>query len=123
MTKTVAQAHGPICLLLLFFGVVYAITLDSHGMFIWDEAEYASLARSVLRGEGFAISGTPNPLRPPVLPLAAAVSMLLCNSSRDIVLKLPNMFLSLLALFLVYWCARTQFGSVTGCVAAALLGL
>jgi 4-amino-4-deoxy-L-arabinose transferase-like glycosyltransferase len=122
-TKTLAQAYGPIFLLLLFFGALYATTLDSHGMFIWDEAEYASLARSVLRGEGFAISGVPNPLRPPVLPLTAAVSMFVCNSSREVVLKLPNIFFSLFALCIVYWCARTQFGSVTGCVAAALLGL
>lgn len=123
MADNALCAHGPIVLVLVFFGTLYATTLDSHGMFVWDEAEYASLARSVLRGEGFAISGTPNPLRPPVVPLAAAGSMLLAGSQRDLVLKVPNLVFSLLALFIVYWSARAEYGRLTGVVAAALLGL
>ena len=42
MTKTLAHTYGPILVLLVLFGVVYATTLDSQRMFIWDEAEYAS---------------------------------------------------------------------------------
>ena len=71
----------PVVALLLFFGIVYATILDSYGMFMWDEAEYASIARSVAQGQGFAISGHPNPLRPPVLPLAGAASMILAGNS------------------------------------------
>lgn len=123
MAERVVRAHGPIVLLLVCLGVLYAATLDANGMFVWDEAEYASLARSVVRGEGFAISGVPNPLRPPVVPLAAAGSMLLVRSERDLVLKFPNLFFGLLAVFVVYWSARTEYGHLAGIVAGALLGL
>jgi 4-amino-4-deoxy-L-arabinose transferase-like glycosyltransferase len=115
--------HGPILLLLVFFGAVYAMTLNSNGMFMWDEAEYASLGRSLVRGEGFAISGKPNSLRPPVLPLAAAASMLLCRSSQDAVVKLPHLVFSLLALYIVYYCAMTAYDRTTGLVAATFLGV
>jgi hypothetical protein len=35
--------RSAILLLLVFFGAVYATTLNSYGMFMWDEAEYALL--------------------------------------------------------------------------------
>jgi hypothetical protein len=41
--------HGDILPLLIFFSGVYATPLNSHGMFMWDEAEYASRARLVAR--------------------------------------------------------------------------
>lgn len=118
--------RSAILLLLVFFGAVYATTLNSYGMFMWDEAEYASLARSVVRGEGFTISGEPNSLRPPVLPLAAAASMLLYSGGQntvDTIVKLPNLAFSLLALFVVYWCATTVYEQMTGLVAATFLGV
>ena len=121
--QAIVIQHGAILLLLIFFGAVYAMTLNSQGMFMWDEAEYASLGRAVTRGEGFAISGKPNLLRPPVLPLAAAASMLLCGSGRDLVVKLPNLAFSLLALLVVYLCVMTEFDRTTGLVAAAFLGM
>jgi 4-amino-4-deoxy-L-arabinose transferase-like glycosyltransferase len=121
--RTFVREHGALFLLLLFFGVLYSTSLTAYGMFVWDEAEYASLGRSVLRGEGFSISGRPNTFRPPLLPLSAAASMFLCNSSKDVIVRLPSLFFSLLLLFVVYWCVKTQFDRATGCVAAALLGL
>jgi len=69
----------------LFFGFVYLGTIDSYGMFMWDEAEYACLARSISRGQGFSISGKPDPLRPPILPLTGAAVISLsagCFSDR-----------------------------------------
>ncbi len=117
------KEHGAILLLLLFFGALYSTTLTAYGMFVWDEAEYASLGRSVLRGEGFTINGKPNSFRLPLLPLSAAASMLLLHSTRDVVVRLPSLFFSLLTLFVVYWCVKTQFDRTTGVVAAALLGL
>jgi len=77
----------------------------------------------VVRGEGFTISGKPNSLRPPVLPLAAAASMLLCGGSQDTIVKLPNLAFSLLALFIVYWCATTVHDQMTGLAAATFLGV
>jgi 4-amino-4-deoxy-L-arabinose transferase-like glycosyltransferase len=118
--------QSAILLLLVFFAVVYATTLNSYGMFTWDEAEYASLARSVVRGEGFTISGEPNPLRPPMFPLAAAVSLLLCGGGQntvDTIVKLPSLAFSLLTLFVVYWCATTVYEQMTGLVAATFLGV
>ena len=114
---------GAVIALLSFFGIVYARTLNSGGMFRWDEAEYASIGRSVLRGDGFAISGKPNPLRPPVLPLAGAASMRLAGSTADEVVKRPTLGFSLLALLVVYACAATVYGWETGLAAASLLGV
>ena len=121
--RTIGREHGAIFLLLLFFGVMYSTTLDSYGMFVWDEAEYASLGRSVVRGEGFLLNGKANAFRLPLLPLSAAASMLLFNSSSDVVLRFSTIPFSLLALFIVYWFVKTQFDRTTGFVAAALLGL
>jgi len=121
--SAMVREHGAIFLLLLFFGVLYATTLRAHGMFIWDEAEYASLGRSVLRGEGFSISGRPSSFRLPLVPLSAAASMALFNSTNDIIVRLPGLFFSLLTLFLVYWCVKTQLDRLTGLVAATLLGI
>ena len=121
--RAIIREHGAILLLLLFFAVLYSTTLNSYGMFVWDEAEYASLGRSVLRGEGFSLSGRPNSFRLPLLPLSAAASMLLLDSTKDVIVRLPGLFFSLLALFVVYWCVKTQFEHTTGIVAAALLGL
>jgi 4-amino-4-deoxy-L-arabinose transferase-like glycosyltransferase len=121
--RALLRKHGAILLLLFFFGALYATILGSYGMFIWDEAEYASLGRSLLRGEGFTLSGTSNSFRPPLLPLAAAAGMFLLHSTKDVMVRLPGLFFSLLTLFAVYWWTKTQFDRTTGIVAAALLGL
>jgi 4-amino-4-deoxy-L-arabinose transferase-like glycosyltransferase len=122
-TKNFFREHGAILFLLLFFGVLYGTTLDSYGMFVWDEAEYAVLGRSVLRGEGFSLNGQPNSFRLPLVPLSAAASMLLLNSNADVIVRLPNLVYSLLALLIVYWCVKTQFDRTIGIVAATILGL
>jgi 4-amino-4-deoxy-L-arabinose transferase-like glycosyltransferase len=114
----------PIVALLLLFGILYSTTLDSYGMFMWDEAEYASIARSFLRGDGFTISGEPNPLRPPILPLAGAATMWLYREqSDDQVLRITMSGLALLALLCVYAFARAAYDRTTAFIAAALLGL
>src|SRR5262245_47305993 len=117
------ERHGGILLLLIFFGVLYATTLNAYGMFIWDEAEYASLGRSLMRGQGFSISGVPNSFRPPLLPFVAAVDMFLLNSTNDTIVRLPALFFSLMTLFAVYWLTKTHFDRTTGIVAAFLLGV
>jgi 4-amino-4-deoxy-L-arabinose transferase-like glycosyltransferase len=109
--------------LLVLFGGLYASTLNSYGMFMWDEAEYASIARSVARGEGFSIGGHPNSLRPPLLPLAVAATMLLSHSHKDTVLKSVTLAFALLTLFVVYWCVTLECDRPTGLVAASFLGL
>jgi len=116
--------HWPIVVLLALFAILYSFSLNSYGMFLWDEAEYASIGRSVLRGHGFGISGEPNSLRPPILPLAGALSMLLSgNETDDSVLRGTACGFALLALLCVYGFAAAAVDRTTGLVAAALLGI
>lgn len=118
------QEYWPVLALLLFFGVLYSFTLDSYGMFLWDESEYASLGRSVLRGQGFEISGMPNKLRPPLLPLTGAAGMWLFGGRwDDSILRGAACAWALLALLCVYLFGTASFDRTTGFVAAFLLGI
>ena len=122
--RRLVAGHWPIGVLLALFGILYSFGLNSYGMFMWDEAEYASIGRSVLRGQGFGISGVPNSLRPPILPLAGAAGMWLFGTqSDDSVLRGTACGFALLALFCVYGFAAAAFDRTTGLVAAALLGI
>lgn len=120
----VIRAHWPVIALLALFGILYSFSLNSYGMFLWDEAEYASIGRSVLRGQGFAISGVPNKLRPPILPLAGAASMFLFGvESGDSVLRATACGFALLALLIVYGFGAAAYDRATGLIAAGLLGI
>lgn len=121
--RTAVMRSAPAVVLLVAFAVLYATTLSSYGMLMWDEAEYASIGRSVLHGEGFAISGRPNALRPPVLPLAAAASMLLSRRQTDVIVKLPSVGFALLALWIIYAGTARHFDRTTGLAAAFCLGV
>lgn len=121
--KRFLWTHAPFAALLVLAGVLYASTLNAYGMLMWDEAEYASIGRSVLRGEGFAIDGRPNPLRPPVVPLGVTASMWVSGRGTDTVAKCSTLAFALLALTVVYVCATTAYDRFTGLVAAALLGI
>jgi 4-amino-4-deoxy-L-arabinose transferase-like glycosyltransferase len=118
-----AAARVVVALLFAMFGIVFARSLDSYGMLMWDEAEYATLGRSVVRGEGFSIGGQPNALRPPVLPLAGAASLWLSGESTDHVVKRPLVLFALLAMGVVYAAASLHFGRATAAVTAACLGM
>jgi 4-amino-4-deoxy-L-arabinose transferase-like glycosyltransferase len=119
-----ALGHWPIVALLVLFGILYSFSLNSYGMLMWDEAEYASNGRSLQHGQGFSISGTPNPLRPPILPLAGAAGMFLFGEqSGDLVLRGTAGVLALLVLLGVYCLGAAGFDRTTGLVAAALLGI
>jgi 4-amino-4-deoxy-L-arabinose transferase-like glycosyltransferase len=120
----VLRAQWPAVALLVLFGILYSFSLNSYGMFLWDEAEYASIGRSVLQGRGFTVSGVPNKLRPPLLPLAGAAGMfLLGEQSDDSVLRKTACGFALLALLIVYGFAAAAYGRTTGFLAAALLGI
>lgn len=113
--------HFGLLLLLTAAAFTYASTLSSYGMFMWDEAEYASIARSLLRDEGFAIGGQPNALRPPVLPLAGAASMWLTGSANDASAKYATLVFALLALTIVYAATAVSYDKPTAVAAALLL--
>lgn len=123
-TRELVARHWSIIALLALFGIIYGASLNSYGMFLWDESEYASIARSVLQGHGFAIVDTPNALRPPILPLAGAVSMLLTGDQfDDASLRKVAYVFALLALLCVYGFATAAVDRTAGLVAAALLGI
>lgn len=115
------RRHGAALLLLVAAAAVYASTLSSFGMFTWDEAEYAALSRSLLRGEGFHIGGAPNALRPPLLPLAGAASMWLRGEVNDRSAKEASVALALVALALVYAITSAALDRSTALFAAFLL--
>jgi 4-amino-4-deoxy-L-arabinose transferase-like glycosyltransferase len=120
----IVQRNWLVVPLLVLFGVLYSVTLNSYGMFLWDESEYASIGRSVLRGQGFAIAGLPNELRPPFLPLAGAAAMWLFGGQwDDSILRGTACALALLALLCVYSFGATRSDRTTGLVAAFLLGI
>jgi 4-amino-4-deoxy-L-arabinose transferase-like glycosyltransferase len=118
---TWTRRHGAALLLLVAAAAVYMSTLSSFGMLGWDEAEYATLARSFLRGEGFTIGGDLNALRPPLLPLAGAASMWLRGDMSDRSAKVASVVLALLALEVVFVVATAAFDRTIGVFAAFLL--
>lgn len=115
------RCHGGALVLLAAAAGIYGQTLSSFGMFMWDEAEYATIGRSLLRGEGFAINGRASLLRPPLLPLAGAASMWLCGAEDDHTVKLATVALTLIALAVVYAVTSAALDRVTGLFAAFLL--
>ena len=124
LSRGLVVDQWPIVALLVLFGILYSFGLNSYGMFLWDEAEYASIGRSVLHGQGFAISSVPNKLRPPILPLAGAAGLFLFGEqSGDLVLRGVAGGFALLALLCVYGFTTASFDQTTGFAAAALLGI
>jgi len=122
--RALLQRHWPILALLSFFAILYSTAIGAYPMFMWDEAEYATLSRSIVNGHGFAISDVPKPLRPPVLPLAGAASMLLTREQfDDNALRASEIPFALLALMAVYAFAAVDRNRTTGFLAAALLGV
>ncbi len=111
----------PLALLLGLAGLAYAQSLGAYGMLSWDEAEYASLARSLLRDDRYAICGRPQALRPPLLPLAGAASLWLAGRQDDRILKRASVAWALLALAVVYAAAAAAYDRTTALIAAALL--
>ncbi|MGH7790215.1 MAG: glycosyltransferase family 39 protein [Candidatus Binatia bacterium] len=121
-----ALQHGlagrwPIALLLLVCALAYARTLGAYGMLMWDEAEYATLARSLARGDGYAIAGRPQALRPPLLPFAGAAGLWVAGAGDDRFVKVASLAFALLAIAVVYAAAARAYDRTTGLVAAALL--
>jgi hypothetical protein len=108
--------------LLALLGSVYSSWHGALGMLTWDEAEYAGLGRSVLRGEGFALGGQPGTLRPPLLPLSAAASFALAGAPTDRAAKAAVLAWALVALGVVASVFAGAFDRATGLLAAAFLG-
>lgn len=115
-------ASIPVVAVLAVFGAAYSFTNPPHRMLMWDEAEYASIGRSIARGDGYAMNATPNSLRPPVVPIAAAAGIAI-GGPGDAPLRWVSLTFALFALLTTYWCAARAYGPSTGVVAAVILGL
>ncbi|MCP4378365.1 MAG: hypothetical protein GY794_19590 [bacterium] len=122
MLKLLHQ-YASILLIIGLFGVLYTSTIDSHGVFMWDEAEYASIGRSVLDGAGFSIDGRANALRPPLLPLAGSTAILVSGSTDDVTLKYMVVLFALLGLALLYHSVRLAHAEGAALLAVIILGL
>ena len=112
------KRHLPFLLLLLVFGFLYFRTTPSHGGFVWDEAEYALLARNIARGQPYESS-----FRPPLVPLTAATIIKATGETREAVLKTPIVLFALLGITMVYGFVSKKFDTTTGLAAAGFLGL
>ena len=121
--RALLARHGAVLLLVLLLVAAYETATPRAGMFQWDEAEYATLGRSLLRGEGFSIAGEPNYYRLPVVPAGAAIAMGITGSSDDRVVARATLAFAALALVIVYAFARAEHGAAAGVAAAAFLGV
>lgn len=115
--------HTPAMLLLLALGTFLAIHISSFEMLVWDEAEYAAIGRSAARGEGFRIGNEINLVRPPVLPLSVAASLLLFGEGGDAVAKIPSIVYTLLLTALTYWAVSREYGRDPGLAAAVAVSV
>ncbi len=112
------KQHRSALLLLALFGWLYWGTLGSHGMFMWDEAEYAALGRNIQRGDPYSIS-----LRPPLLPLCVSAVLELSGRGDDKTAKIPVLFFALVTLGLAYGFCLKRYDRATAVGALAFLGL
>lgn len=112
------KRHLPFLLLLVVFSFLYFRTTSSHGGFVWDEAEYAVLARNIARGEAYESS-----FRPPLVPLTVAAFLTATGETQEAALKTPIVMFALLGLSLVYGFVNKRFDTTTGLAAAGFLGL
>lgn len=114
-------AHWPLAVLLIAAAIVYRASLGAYGMLMWDEAEYASLARSLARGAGYLGAGGAEALRPPLLPLAGAAAITVAGAADDRAVGSASIALALFALAIVYAAAAIAYDRATAVLAAGLL--
>ncbi len=121
--RALIARHWPLLVVLAAATALYAQTRERSDMFMWDEAEYACLARSLARGDGFALSARPNHYRLPVLPLTAAASIAVAGRADDAVLTRASLAFAVLALAIVYAAVAAEHGRWTAALAAAILAV
>ncbi len=109
-----------VIVLLVLLGGFFFSNLGAYKMFMWDEAEYASIARSVLRGDGYALNGAAQTGRLPVYPLSVAVAFALFGVSYETT-KISGIMFALLSIFAVYFFVRKYADKKTALVCGVLL--
>jgi len=109
--------------ILIIFTLLYSLSLDSYGMFMWDEAEYATIGRSIYRGEGYTISGEEQFLRPPILPLMISLTIAITHSTNDTIVKIPILISAVTCILAVYFSVKYLVDKKTAILSAILLGI
>ncbi len=115
------RKHKLFILLLFVFGFFYFQNLGAYHMFMWDEAEYASLGRSLVTDQTYNINNHPHALRPPALPLLNAVSFSIFGVG-DASSKIPIVLLALLSLCVIYFVMFKEFNEKIALASSFFLG-
>ena|GEM_PF-2093618 len=113
----------PLLVVLSIFGLMCCWNINARETLIWDEAEYASLGRSIARGDGYQISGQSNSIRPPLWPASIAAVMTATGSQGIGAAKATTILYALLAIVVVYWVVWLECGVGPAIVAACSLAL
>lgn len=114
---------APLAAVLVPLAAVLLLNLGAFEMLIWDEAEYASLGRSLARGEGYRIGAEVNVLRPPALPLSVAASLLVFGDGSELAAKIPTIVFTLLLVAAVYVFVLAACGPVAAVAAAVAVAV
>ena len=93
---------APLSGLLVVFAALCYSNLGAFDMLMWDEAEYASIGRSLARGEGYRIGAETNVIRPPVMPVSIAAGLLLFGDESDLDAKALLPLYALFTIAVVY---------------------
>ncbi|MBW6451237.1 MAG: glycosyltransferase family 39 protein [DPANN group archaeon] len=115
--------HKEILFLLFFFGYIYFSTISSYGMFMWDEAGYANIGKSMYEDFEFAQNGQIETGRNYGFPLLIATSFFIFGDTTDTVAKMSVLFSSLLTIFVVYFFVRRIINKNTAILSAFILGI
>lgn len=113
----------PLACILTAFGALDYANLGAYDLLVWDEAEYASIGRSLARGDGYAISGQPQWIRPPVTPAVIAAAILAFGEGSDAAAKALMPLLAIALLVLVYRAVTRLYGRSAGFSASAALAI
>jgi 4-amino-4-deoxy-L-arabinose transferase-like glycosyltransferase len=110
-------------LLFLLFAAVYGIGIRAFGMLAWDEAEYATLGRSLATGEGYAIGGVAEYNRLPLLPAILGFAFRIGLPVTDVTARGVAIVLALATLAIVWFFVRREQGRGVAVMATILCGL
>ena len=109
-------------LLLMGFASAYVLALDASQMMIWDEAEYASLGRSLANDGAFTITGDANYYRLPVVPMSSAVAQSAFGDRSNFVARLPTPIFAIACLAWIYFVVARVYDGWSALLAVCLLG-
>ncbi len=118
--KKVIVENKEVLVLLFLVGCFFFSNLGAYKMFMWDESEYASIARSVLSDGRYSANNASQTGRLPIYPLSIAVAFALFGVSYEVT-KVPGIMFALLSIFMVYFFVGRCVDKKTAIVSAFLI--